>query len=128
MKNLGLIIGLLFSLGAFAQGNYKLTWCDRNMDTQSEIKLEMSCLNNNPTILGENGEVLTVKNYRLSFAEGDLVVQAVRNAEEKLDQRIFGILKQSTGFAAGTLYDLVVIDSKGKVRRIDQAYKFTLTK
>ncbi|MEY4330446.1 MAG: hypothetical protein RL609_1194, partial [Bacteroidota bacterium] len=27
MKNLGLIIGLFFSLGAFAQGNYKLTWC-----------------------------------------------------------------------------------------------------
>ncbi|MBM3428638.1 MAG: hypothetical protein FJX95_07635 [Bacteroidetes bacterium] len=128
MKNVGLIIGLFFSLGSFAQGNYELTWCDRNMDTQSEIKLEMSCLMSNPTIRDEDGEVLTVKNYRLSFAEGDLVVQTVRNAEEKLDQRIIGILKQSTGFAAGTLYDLVVIDSKGKVRRIDQAYKFMLTK
>ncbi len=128
MKNLFLLFVLLCSMRVLAQENYSLTWCDRKMDAQTDVKFEMSCLNSIPTITNQNGETLVVKNFRIEFAEGDLVIQAVRNAESKLDQRIFGILKQSTGFASGRIYDLIVMDSKGKVHRIDQSYRFTVTK
>ena len=128
MRNLVLLFVLFFSMGVSAQENYSLNWCDRKMDAQADVKFEMSCLNSIPTITGQNGETYAVKNYRMEFVEGDLTIQAVRNAESKLDQRIFGILKQSTGFSSGRIYDLVVLDSKGKVHRIDQSFRFTITK
>lgn len=129
MKTLFSILCLALSIGAFSQSTgYKMTWCDRSFVDNSDVKFEMSCLNTTPMVFNENGEALNLKNYRLEFFEGDVTVQCVRSVDTKLDQSVFGILKQSTGFSKARIYDMIVTDSKGKIFRLDQSYYFTITK
>jgi hypothetical protein len=90
--------------------------------------MEMLCLNDSPVLYNERGEELSIKNYRLEFIEENLTLQCVRSSDTKFDPRIFGVLKQSTGFAKARIYDLIVTDAKGKVFRLDESYYFTITK
>ena len=129
MKTILSFLFLALSIGTFAQAkSFKLSWCDRNLGPQIDVKMEMSCLNDSPVLYNENGEALSIKNYRLEFIEDNLTLQCVRSSDAKLDPRVFGVLKQSTGFAKARIYDIIVTDVKGKVFRLDESYYFTITK
>ena len=129
MKTIFSFLFLTLSISAFTQSKgYRLSWCDRNLSADNEVKMELSCLNDSPVLYNENGEALSIKNYRLEFIEDNLALQCVRSSDTKLDPRVFGVLKQSTGFARARIYDLIVTDAKGKVFRLDESYYFTITK
>lgn len=129
MKIIFAFVLMAASVHVFGQAqDYKISWCDRSIDGQSEVKMEMSCLNEIPKLYDASGETLTVKNYRLEFVEDNLSLQCVRSADTKLDSRVFGMLKQSSGFAKARIFDIIVSDAKGKIYRLDQSYYFTITK
>ena len=129
MKTIFSFLFLTLSISAFTQSKgYRLSWCDRNLGAENDVKMEMLCLNDSPVLYNERGEELSIKNYRLEFIEENLTLQCVRSSDTKFDPRIFGVLKQSTGFAKARIYDLIVTDAKGKVFRLDESYYFTITK